>query len=131
MDRKHPIIAHGEMYAEPIARPISNGPKILPHEYNEAKQRVLGNLSTLESALTDSDELFLEEKIVCVRLEPKFEAKSYVPTSLVSAMSSGSEIIGGRKYTTRSGEVESSAKLYFVKTTTTGIREFRTTLGNL
>lgn len=130
MDRKHPIIAHGEIYAEPIARPISNGPKILPHEYNEAKQRVLGNLNTLESALTNSDELFLEEKIVCVRLEPKFEAKSYVPTSLVSAMSTGSEIIGGRKYTMRSGEVENSAKLYFVKTTTSGIREFRTTLEN-
>ena len=128
MGNKHPIIAHGEVYAEPVSRHIPSGPKILPREYSEAKQRVLGNLSTLENALTNSEELFLEEKIVCVRLEPKFEAKSYVPASLVNAMSDCSEIIGGRKYTARNGDGEISAKLYFVKTTVNGIREFRSTL---
>ena len=128
MGNKHPIIAHGEMYAEPVSRHIPSGPKVLPREYSEAKQRVIGNLSTLENALTNSEELFLEEKIVCVRLEPKFEAKSYVPVSLVNAMSDCSEIIGGRKYTARNGDCEISAKLYFVKTTVAGIREFRSTL---
>ena len=122
---KHPIIAQGELYAEPVARPISFGKKIMPHEYDAAKQRVLNNLYELENKLTASDEVFLEEKIVCIRLEPKFEAKSYIPTTLVGAMSTDSKIVGGRKYTIYDDEEEQPAKLYFIRTTNAGIQQFR------
>lgn len=122
---KHPIIAQGELYAEPVARPIAFGGKTLPHEYDAAKQRVLNNLYELETKLVESDEVFLEEKIVCVRLEPKFEAKSYIPATLVGAMSADAKIVGGRKYAIFEGREEQLAKLYFIRTTTAGIRQFR------
>lgn len=130
MNNKHPIIAHGELYAEPIAKPLSPGRKDWPHDYSEAKQRILTNLSELESAFEDSGEIFLEEKIVCFRLEPKFEAKSYIPTTLVSALSDNAQIIGGRKYTYTSsdGQDEIDAKLYFVRTSCAGLKGLRSTL---
>lgn len=58
MHNKHPIIAHGELYAEPIARPLSSGPKSWPREYTEAKQRILMNLDELERTFADSEEVF-------------------------------------------------------------------------
>ncbi len=128
MHNKHPIIAHGELYAEPIARPLSSGPKSWPREYTEAKQRILMNLDELERTFTDSEEVFLEEKVICFRLEPKFEAKSYVPTTLIGALSDDAQIVGGRKYTVSDGQGEVEAKLYFVRTTNTGIRTLRTIL---
>ena len=124
---KHPIIAQGELYTEPVARPIALGEK-LPHEYDVARQRVLNNLYELENKLTESDEIFLEEKIVCVRLEPKFEAKSYIPETLVGAMLDDAKIVGGRKYTICDSEEEQLAKLYFIRTTNAGIRQFRSTI---
>ena len=95
MSDRHPIIANGELYAQPVNKPIGGGPKTLPHEYDEAKARTLADLSALEASFSDDKEVFMEEKIICVRLEPKFEAKSYVPTSIISAMPGG-EIVGGR-----------------------------------
>lgn len=55
----------------------------------------------------------MDEKVICVRMEPKFEAKSYVPTSIIPGDGS-LEIVGGRKYRIESEE-DTDAKLYFVK----------------
>lgn len=130
MHNKHPIIAHGELYAEPIARLISSGQKSWPHEYAEAKQRILMNLDELERIFANSEEVFLEEKVVCFRLEPKFEAKSYVPTALIGALSEDMQIVGGRKYRMTDDQGETDAKLYFVRTTSAGIKNFRNILEN-
>ena len=129
MSNRHPIIANGELYAYPVSKPIGGGPKSLPHEYEEAKARTLANLSALEAAFSDDKEVFMEEKIICLRLEPKFEAKSYVPTSIVSSMPGG-KIVGGRKYKISSDKDEVYAKLYFVKTTANGVSQLKSALEN-
>ena len=129
MSDRHPIIANGELYAQPVNKPIGGGPKTLPHEYDEAKARTLADLSALEASFSDDKEVFMEEKIICVRLEPKFEAKSYVPTSIISAMPGG-EIVGGRKYKLPSDKDEVYAKLYFVKTTANGVSKLKSALEN-
>lgn len=129
MSDRHPIIANGELYAEPVNKPINGGSKVLPHEYDEAKTRTLADLSALEAAFSQDKEVFMEEKIICLRLEPKFEAKSYVPTSIISAMSDG-KIVGGRKYKIVSDEDEVFAKLYFVKTTTRGVSRLKAVIEN-
>ena len=129
MSDRHPIIANGELYAQPVNKPIGGGPKTLPHEYEEAKARTLANLSALEAAFSDDKEVFMEEKIICLRLEPKFEAKSYVPSSIISAMPGG-KIVGGRKYKLPSDEDEVYAKLYFVKTTANGVSQLKSALEN-
>lgn len=131
MPEKHPIIANGELYAEPVDRPVSGGPKDMPRSYDEAKKRIINNLDSLSNRIEDSDEIFLEEVIVCLRLEPSFEAKSYVPDSVIRAMSNEDiAIVGGRKYTIASKDEETSAKLYFVRTTDTGIQRLKSTLNN-
>ena len=126
---KHPIIANGEIYAEPVSKALGGGPKDLPRDYFEAKRRVLDALDALEQDIEDSKEFFLDERIICIRLEPKFEAKSYVPNAIIGAMSSGeSQIVGGRKYTVSTDQGDLSAKLYFVRTTDKGINQLKATI---
>lgn len=62
---KHPIIANGEIYAEPVSKALGGGPKDLPRDYFEAKRRVLDALDALEQDIEDSKEFFLDERIIC------------------------------------------------------------------
>jgi hypothetical protein len=132
---KHPIIAHGELYATPITKRSGGGSKQIPHPYEEAKHKIIADIDRISKGIQEKQEVFLEEKIVCVRMEPKFEAKSYVPTQLTT--DSGMSIVGGRKYGytndakehgTESEAAESEAKLYFIKTDNKGISKLRETL---
>ena len=120
---KHPIIANGEVYAEPVSKMLGGGPKRLPREYPEAKIRMIDALNELTQEIETGEERFLEDKVVCIRLEPKFEAKSYVPISIINAMNDNSSaLVGGRKYSIIENDDELFAKLYFVRTTDTGLR---------
>ena len=132
MSNKHPIIAHGELYAEAIAKPLGGGNKQMPREYSESKRRIINDLEALSDRIISSNEVFLKEKILCVRLEPKFEAKSYVPTALVAAMSyNNAEFVGGRKYAIFDDiGNKTPAKLYFLRTTDKGIEQLKTVLRN-
>ena len=94
---KHPIIAHGELYVEPIVKKSRPIDKSIPHEYEDAKQRILSNISDITEKIETQEEFWLDEKIVWGRMEPKFEAKSYVPSS-ITQVSDGVSLVGGRKY---------------------------------
>ena len=126
--KKHPIIAHGELYIKPISKKGSGGPKKIPHEYPFAKQKMVNDLEQISREIHENREIFLDEKIICVRMEPKFEAKSYVPSSLILSREN-MVIVGGRKYTfaDNKGE-EQSAKLYFMRMNDQGIQLLRHTL---
>ena len=108
---KHPILANGEYYIEPIIKKTFSGPKTLPHDYEEAKIRLEKDIEEIQKLVHQSNEVFLDEKIVCVRLEPKYEAKSYTPYSLVA--DTGIRLIGGRKYNI--DDDYNKAKLYFMR----------------
>ncbi|MDR1136658.1 MAG: hypothetical protein LBL49_10895 [Clostridiales Family XIII bacterium] len=124
---KYPIIAHGELYIEPITKKGGGGVKKIPHEYAAAKQKIIADIDRIFDVIQEKREIFLEEKIVCVRMEPKFEAKSYVPTQLLTDESMS--IVGGRKYTFVDDTLEEqTAKLYFIKTDNNGIRKIKETL---
>lgn len=125
---KHPIIAHGELYAEPIIKTNGFGVKSYPLIYEEAKARILHSIDNLLDGLSKTDEFFLEEKIICYRMEPKFEAKSYTPSSVLK-LNPSDEIVGGRKYKYINDDgQEELAKLYFVKTTEENLLNLRKTL---
>lgn len=112
---RHPILANGEYYVEPIIKKNFSEPKDYPHEYGEAKNRLVDNIECIQKLiLANTEEIFVKEKVICVRLEPKFEAKSYEPVALLA--DSKMKMVGGRKYTInpKTGE---KAKLYFIKTT--------------
>ena len=93
---KYPIIANGELYVEPISKKMNFPPKEWPHDYNDAKINICNDLNNIKKKIEDKEEIFLDEKVLCIRLEPKLEAKSYVPDSLM--ISEDMQIIGGRKY---------------------------------
>jgi hypothetical protein len=126
-DEKFPIIAHGELYAESITKTSSGGPKKIPHEYETAKYNIIKDIDNVFQKIQEKQEIFLKEKIVCVRMEPKFEAKSYVPSQLI--VDKAMDIVGGRKYSfTDDTEKEHSAKLYFLKTDDMGMYRLKETL---
>lgn len=61
-------------------------------------------------------------------MEPKFEAKSYVPSS-ITQVSDGVSLVGGRKYRFVDDQGKpQSAKLYFMKTTNAGIAALQNAL---
>ena len=119
---KHPIIANGQYYIEPLSKRTGGGSPRFPHEYSEAKGRLSGDILRIQESIKDSKEVFLDEKVVCVRLEPKYEAKSYTPSSIVAE--SGMKLIGGRKYSLDSEE-SSKAKMYFVRTNDKELSELK------
>ena len=127
-NERHPIIAHGELYVEPISKKSNYVNKSYPHEYEEVKTQLISNIDKITSTLSgenvESREIFIDEKIICLRMEPKFEAKSYIPNSIINSKND-MELIGGRKY---SIDDEDSAKLYFVKTSDRGLAKFKQNL---
>lgn len=120
---KHPILANGEYYITPLEKRIGGGNITRPHEYFEAKQRLLSNIDSIQAEIEKEKEIFVKEKVVCVRLEPKYEAKSYVPTSLISE--SHMKLIGGRKYSADDTE-QSKAKMYFLRATNAELEDLKT-----
>ena len=121
-----PILAHGETYAQAIVKRGAGAPKPRPHEYEEARERLISNIDTVLMQIDVNPDLYLDEKIVCIRMEPKFEAKSYTPSSILT-VSNDMKLVGGRKYkiaekkeaSVSSNEVDSNhpeyAKLYFLR----------------
>ena len=83
-NEKHPIIANGELYVEPIRKKSGPMEKKIPNEYPVAKQKIISNIIQIFEQIQKQEEIFMDEKIICIRMEPKFEAKSYIPTSILS-----------------------------------------------
>lgn len=148
MSDKLPIIAHGESYIQAIARPNSGGPKERPHTYEEARANILRDIDSVFTSINEDPELYLNEKVLCVRMEPKFDAKSYTPSAMLR-VSENMEIVGGRRYELEPKEPDvpshesvddvgsqpnkndtepQDAKLYFVRTTSQGIRDLQKAL---
>lgn len=123
---KHPIIAHGEYYTEPIIKRTFGGISEYPHEYEEAKDRLKNDIAKIQEMVNNSEEVFLEKKIVCIRLEPKYEAKSYMPLSLVA--DTHMRFVGGRKYTKK--ENDGKAKLYFVRASDAELKQLQNNLSS-
>lgn len=94
-----PILAHGESYAQPVQKKTGGGSKPRPHEYEEARNRLLANIGAVSRQMQTDPDSYLEEKVVCIRMEPKFEAKSYAPSSVLTS-SDELQVIGGRRYKT-------------------------------
>ena len=134
-----PILAHGESYVQPVQKKLAGGPKPRPHEYEEARERLLADIGVISRQIQEEPDFYLEEKVVCVRMEPKFEAKSYAPSSMLTS-SDELTVIGGRKYKTGNSQPAESksesetidrteyAKLYFLRTTSQGIADFENAL---
>lgn len=122
---KHPIIGNGQYYIEPIIKKSFGGEQVFPHEYSEAKVRLSADIEKIQASFSGSEEVFVDKKIICVRLEPKFEAKSYTPNSLIA--DSDMKLIGGRRYTVDCEE-PTKGKLYFVRVSNSDLENLKNKL---
>ena len=122
---KHPIIGNGEYYIEPLIKKSFRVEPTFPHEYEEAKMRLCEDIEKIQDLFSNSEEIFVDKKIVCVRLEPKFEAKSYMPNSLIA--DSDMKLIGGRRYTIDNQE-SAKGKLYFMRASNSDLEKLKTKL---
>ena len=124
MSNKHPILGRGELYVKDIEKRYYGGPQKLPHTYHENKMALIKDISSIQEEIQRNDEIFLQEKVVCIRMEPKFEAKSYSPDMILSV--DGITPIGGRKYIiSKSEEGLVKSKLYFAKTSDRGLENLK------
>lgn len=53
---KHPILANGEYYITPLEKRIGGGNITRPHEYFEAKQRLLSNIDSIQAEIEKEKE---------------------------------------------------------------------------
>jgi hypothetical protein len=119
-DNKHPILGRGEFYISYIEKKYPGGPPKYPHTYQENKNNLLNNLLSIKKSISSNSEIFVKEKVLCIRMEPKFEAKSYSPDMIMTM--DGIRPIGGRKYAiSEKDDIQNKAKLYFAKATDLGI----------
>lgn len=119
---KHPIIGNGQYYIDPLIKKTFGGEPVFPHEYVEAKARLSADIEKIQDSFSDSEEIFVDKKIVCVRLEPKFEAKSYTPNSLIA--DSDMKLVGGRRYTIDREEA-TKGKLYFMRASNSDLEKLK------
>lgn len=122
---KYPIIGNGQYYIEPIIKKNFGGEPAFPHEYAEAKVRLGADIEKIQDSFLDSEEIFVDKKIICVRLEPKFEAKSYTPNSLIA--DSDMKLVGGRRYIINHEETI-KGKLYFVRASNSDLENLKSNL---
>lgn len=124
MSNKHPILGRGELYVKDIEKRYYGGSQKLPHTYHENKMALIKDIASIQEEVQRNDEIFLQEKVVCIRMEPKFEAKSYSPDMILSV--DGITPIGGRKYIiSKSEEGLVKSKLYFAKTSDRGLENLK------
>ncbi|MEG2328894.1 S8 family peptidase [Anaerorhabdus sp.] len=127
MSNKHPILGRGELYVNDIDKRYYGGPLNLPHTYYENKISLIKDISIIQDEVQVKSEIFLPEKVICIRMEHKCEAKSYTPEMLLSI--EGITSIGGRKYTISKAEENSiNSKLYFAKVSDKGLENLKNTL---
>lgn len=127
MNNRNPILGRGELYVSDIEKRYFGGPQKLPHTYHENKLALINDITLIQKEIKYNDEIFLPEKVICIRMEPKFEAKSYSPDMLFNI--DGIAPIGGRKYTiSKSKEGAVKSKLYFARTNDQGLQNLKTIL---
>lgn len=117
----YPLLTCGA-YLEPASR----RPKVYFHKYAEAKAKILSDLDViLEQALT-TNEYFLSEKVICVRLEPDLDLKH--SAALVTSASAHMKCLGWKTYSYKTSDGNRSARLYFVRTSDQGFKDLRDVL---
>lgn len=113
-----PILGHGENLIEPVKPGTGFGSVSYPRTYEEARTRIKQQVMTLRNTISEipSDKR-LEEVVVTFRLNHKFLAKSYTPSTLFRDINV--ENIGSRRwsYSVEGHDEINYSKMHFVRAT--------------
>ncbi len=111
-----PILGYGENMIEPVRPGRGAGDPVFPRTYAEARSRIKQQVSNVRRVIeTIPEDKRMQEVVVTVRLNHKFLAKSYTPTTFFRE--ANIENVGSRRWD-YSDEAEGDAhysKMHFVK----------------
>lgn len=106
------ILSNGELYVQPVTKPLSGRSPEPPRTYEEARVRVQQGV---RDALASFDALppqlkFPEEAVFCLRLHPDAVAKSYDPETLFEDVPELRKV-GSRAYRERADHVAQTKRI--------------------
>jgi subtilisin family serine protease len=132
---RRPILFNGEVYSSPVEKRNVGGAIEYPLTYDEARTQVIDGIRTTREYLRQMPQgsRLPNEVVMCIRMQPKFSAKSYYPDSLFDLNKTrfGLQEIGSRNW--RGETIENNEnqvipskpdKLFFVRTTERGLTRF-------
>lgn len=146
---RRPILYRGETYSTPISK---GGSRKLPEpevSYEEARINLMSNIRDTENKLrgVPVDMKLPNETVVCLRMHPKYSAKSYYPSSLFSTFDEieGMQEVGSRLWRPKPNDIDVKpakeengdddviskvGKLLFVRTTVDALSKFQKKLNS-
>jgi Subtilase family len=106
------ILANGENLVGVIPKPGGGGPTPLPRTYDEARERVVSQLTaSLGKAISlPPTQKYPDEMVLCLRLHPDMLAKSYDPASIFIEVPELRNV-GSRNWTTKSADVAQTERI--------------------
>ncbi|WP_169799798.1 S8 family peptidase, partial [Cytobacillus firmus] len=118
-----PIIGNGEKMIEPVKKAFGGGETTYPRSYIEAKSRISKQVKDIKAKIDGiPDEKRMKEVVITLRLNEKFLAKSYIPSTFFKETKF--ENIGSRRWTFESDEELKISKMHFVKLDQEGLSSF-------
>jgi len=116
------VLIGGEKYSELISKRLGGSPNEPAISYLQARDKLL---SQIQSTRTELHQLphqlrLPTEFVVCIRMNPKYSAKSYFPKGIIKASLNEVDPIGSRNWYS-DDEVKTPGKLIFARTTDTGL----------
>ncbi|MFP7335010.1 S8 family peptidase [Shouchella clausii] len=109
-----PIIGNGEKMIEPVKKAFGGGETTYPRSYTEAKSRISKQVKDIKAKINEiPDEKRMREIVITLRLNERFLAKSYTPSTFFKETKF--ENIGSRRWKFESDEELKFSKMHFVK----------------
>lgn len=130
-NNRRPILYKGEVYTKAITKKVGGSSKQPKASYGTAQAKILSDISQAKEKINNmpSDKKLPNEFVVCVRMDPEFSAKSYYPEDLFTTVSANGQVqeIGSRIWREKDeNDIEETGKLFFIRTTATGLDELET-----
>lgn len=126
------VLIGGEKYSELISKRLGGSPNEPEISYHQAKGRLLSDIASTRQAIQQlPQQLRLpNEFVVCIRMNPKYSAKSYFPKGIFKTASRNEvDPIGSRNWYSQE-ETPTSGKLIFARTTDRGLATLESFLQN-
>ncbi|QQL50600.1 MULTISPECIES: S8 family peptidase [Mucilaginibacter] len=137
-NKRRPILYKGELYSKSVTKRSSGGGKPLPATFDEAKEKIIGDIDAATGILRQmpNNSKLPNEVVLCMRMHPDFSAKSYYPDSIFDGTTErfGLQEIGSRvwraaDYAEKGGnDPLSQGKLFFVRGTENSLVRFKAQL---
>jgi len=118
----NPVLTGGEKYSDIVSKKLGGNNTAPEITFEQAKQRLVKQIRETRTIISSMPTKFRlpTEFVVCIRMNPKYSAKSYFPNALIKTASQNEmDPIGSRNWYPQ--EKTSPAKLIFARTTEHGL----------